>query len=506
MPRTAARRPPLRLRDAVTAAVSPPAQMHWEGVIVIEGVAENPTGDGRAAEHGAWSWTVPFPLTWERDGGTHDRTVVVGTVWEVERQDGGRIFARGTFDLNAPSTPEFPDGIGREAARQVAEGLTVDVSIEPDSITSELRVRQEVIDQWQDELDAAEEGDVPLADEGDGDADGDGRVTLDTFRHDDWLEVVIEGRIRTLAMVTTAAFDDAQIGLVEGWAADEAAEPADDGVDMAAEFSLAAAATPGVLPPQSWFDAPDLDRLTPLTVSNTGRIFGHIAGWGTCHIGIQGRCVTPPPSPSGYAHFMVHETEAVCDTGCDGATVTVPVGVLTMSTGHADEHADPRAAARHYDDTGTQAAYVTAGEDAHGIWVAGWVLPEVQQDPALMRRLRASAPSGDWRRIGGHLELVASLQVNTPGFPVARLAASAAPELRTRWAVDGDGVQTSLIASAPDLAVVEDGGQPAGDPEVARMLSVLLAERAADADRAYRATVGAAKARAADRLAARVRR
>jgi hypothetical protein len=40
--------------------------------------------------------------------------------------------------------------------------------------------------------------------------------------------------------------------------------------------------------------------------------------------------------------------------------------------------------------------------------------------PEQIRALRASAPSGDWRPIKGRLELVAVLQVNVPGFPMAR--------------------------------------------------------------------------------------
>ena len=59
-----------------------------------------------------------------------------------------------------------------------------------------------------------------------------------------------------------------------------------------------------------------------------------------------------------------------------------------------------------------------AGEDEFGIWVAGAVDAEVA--PAIARKLRASALSGDWRRVDGSLELVAALAVNVPGFPIPR--------------------------------------------------------------------------------------
>jgi hypothetical protein len=61
---------------------------------------------------------------------------------------------------------------------------------------------------------------------------------------------------------------------------------------------------------------------------------------------------------------------------------------------------------------------VAVGEDAHGIWVAGALRPDVTADK--VRALRASPLSGDWRRIGNNLELVAALAVNTPGFPIPR--------------------------------------------------------------------------------------
>jgi hypothetical protein len=41
-------------------------------------------------------------------------------------------------------------------------------------------------------------------------------------------------------------------------------------------------------------------------------------------------------------------------------------------------------------------------------------------DDTAAAKLRAAALSGDWRRVGGSLELVAALAVNTPGFPVPR--------------------------------------------------------------------------------------
>jgi hypothetical protein len=61
---------------------------------------------------------------------------------------------------------------------------------------------------------------------------------------------------------------------------------------------------------------------------------------------------------------------------------------------------------------------VVAGEDEFGIWVAGWILP--QASPQAVEIFRSSPVSGDWRRVGGALEMIAVCSVNTPGFPVPR--------------------------------------------------------------------------------------
>lgn len=179
-------------------------------------------------------------------------------------------------------------------------------------------------------------------------------------------------------------------------------------LDRPAPFALAASAT--VLPPMDWFRQPDLDRLTPLTVSDTGRVFGHIAGWGTCHIGLPG-CVTPPSSVSGYSYFMTGEQATQ-----EGAVL--PVGTLVAGPRHAELSAAFQAAQAHYDDPSAAVAKVMAGEDEFGIWVAGWMLPGAT--PQAVDIFRSSPVSGDWRRIGGSLEMIAVCSVNAPGFPVPR--------------------------------------------------------------------------------------
>lgn len=168
-----------------------------------------------------------------------------------------------------------------------------------------------------------------------------------------------------------------------------------------------------VKPPAEWFTDPELDKLTPLTITDEGRVFGHGAAWGTCHTAFPGACTTPPVEGQ-HSYYRVGEVVTA-----DGSRVAV--GTITLGTGHASVRGlTPMQAAEHYDNTGTVVAVVASGEDKYGIWVAGAVRPGTSE--SRIAELRASALSGDWRRIGGQLRLVAFLAVNRPGFPVPRTA------------------------------------------------------------------------------------
>jgi len=181
--------------------------------------------------------------------------------------------------------------------------------------------------------------------------------------------------------------------------------------DSAALVACAAVvASIPVTPPNAWFDNPKLDGPTPLTVSDDGRVFGHIAAWHVDHIGMAFG-TKPPRSKSQYSYF--HTGVIRTEEGKD-----FPVGQLTLAGGHASLEASAKSAAKHYDDTASAFADVHAGEDSYGIWVAGALRPSIT--PEQVRSIRASAPSGDWRPINGGLELVAVCQVNVPGFPIAR--------------------------------------------------------------------------------------
>ena len=179
------------------------------------------------------------------------------------------------------------------------------------------------------------------------------------------------------------------------------------------EASLTAA-TQGWKPPAGWFRNPDLSKPTPLTVTEDGRVFGHLASWNVCHTGIGNKCVTAPHSMADYRYFKVGTV--ITD---DGASVAV--GKITLGGGHASPHYGVRPALEHYDNAGAAVAAINVGEDGHGVWVAGALLPGV--DDTRVTQLRLSPLSGDWRRVDGNMELIAALAVNTPGFPVLRASA-----------------------------------------------------------------------------------
>jgi len=180
-------------------------------------------------------------------------------------------------------------------------------------------------------------------------------------------------------------------------------------------------------PDAGWFRDPHLTGPAPIVVTGEGRVYGHLATWGQCHIGFGEKdCVLAPNSPSNYAYYM---TGAVLTDEGD-----IPVGHITMGTGHPGPTLGAARTMAHYDNTGTVVALVAAGEDAYGIWLAGMVTPQATDEQ--IDTLRGASLSGDWRSIAGSLELVAALAVNVPGFPIPR----------TQLAADG-GRQISLVAS-----------------------------------------------------------
>lgn len=229
------------------------------------------------------------------------------------------------------------------------------------------------------------------------------------------------------------------------------AKALDDDTIEAPFAALTASAV--AVPPMGWFANPGLDGPTPITIDADGRVFGHAALWGTCHIGLPG-CVTPPQSQSGYAYFRTGATYT------DGGEI--PTGKLTVGGGHADGQLGYAATAEHYDNACAAVATVAAGEDEYGIWVAGAVLATATEQQ--VEALRQSPLSGDWRDIGGSLEMVACHAVNVPGFPVPR----------PRAAIAASGRQLSLVAAG--VVPRQQPARKSDDGYVQRLAAALKAE------------------------------
>jgi hypothetical protein len=252
------------------------------------------------------------------------------------------------------------------------------------------------------------------------------------------------GRIRAATLVDIPAFAEAYIELLDDAGVVIASAGAADVPETRKTEAVTASAEPWS-PPAAWFSDPMLSVPTGITVDASGRVYGHAAQWGTCHVGFSDQCVSPPHEDS-HDYFMSGEVITA-----DGSTVSV--GQITVGTGHASLSAGHRAASEHYDHTGFAVADVAVGNDAHGIWVAGAVRPSADSDR--VHEMRASGQvSGDWRRIGGKLRLVGLLAVNVPGFPVPRMAARVA-----------SGAQYALVA--------------AGRPAVSRPRTVDMTEQTA---------------------------
>lgn len=460
-------------------AQAPTSDGRWEGVIAREGEM---TGDGRMIEDGALRWDdLPIPLRVAfKDVGGHDGAEVCGRIETVERRDNGDIYATGTFDLGS--------AIGTEAFRQVSEQMSNGVSIDTDDVTFRIMAKADMPEA--DVADSGNEDDAP-------DTDPDGRVKVAAMSSSDELMVIESARLRAATLVAVPAFATARV-YAAGQApstseTSERAENVDSEEKMArsadadplSRDSLTAAAIP-TAPPEAWFKDPNLTAPTALVVEDGGRVYGHIAAWGTCHIGQVGKCVEPPTSPSNYAYFRTGALQTAEGT-------SVAVGHLTMGTGHAGPRDSANAAAEHYDNTGTVFADVAAGEDAYGIWVAGSLRPGITAEQV---RVARSAPiSGDWRTIRGSLELVGALAVNVPGFPVPRpqglLASGEVRSLQASGVVAHD--DSAARAAHPSSRMAGDG-LTLGDISYLKRLAE--SERRRDLQRAT----------AADRMRARVER
>lgn len=447
----------------------------WRGPIVQTGVQ---TGDGRIIASGALTWEVPLPLAWMVGGTQHidmaSEAPVIGVIDTIETEDAnGVIMAGGYIDDEIPEGAEM---IRMLETGSASHGDRMGISVDMDDMAIEIIEQLEEADGEDVEATvlASVEGILTRAGRllvpagmvaAAGEPMPDDGVVVWEDAQDDVLMNVTRARLRGATLVATPAFADMFIEL-DGDAADAPddadGEDADDEPLTAANLpafisqfagganpfhapSLAASA-PNV-PPSEWFNDPNLDTPTPLTIED-GRVWGHVAAWGVCHTGYD-RCVTPPRG-SDYSTFM-SSGRVLTDGGY------VDTGAFVWGIRHATLDLRLLEAFAHYEIAEHGFCDVRVGEDDHGIWFAGALRPHVTDDD--VRTLRALSISGDWRRRSGRMDMIAGLAVNFPGFPIPRdtegsLAASSAA---VRYDIDGGALALVAAGIVPNAAALPEG-------------------------------------------------
>lgn len=379
-----------------------------DAVVAIIG---SPTSDGRmlAADIDLSFRSFPLPLMWTKQSSMgHLEAFTVGVIESASVAD-GKVLASG-YLLNSSESDEAADQIGHGVT-----GPSVDLAATEWMLTDENGKEISEEDWWDMPMDA---------------------VVLQT---------ITAAELIGTTLVSTPAFGDTSITL----------NAERESRDIAVVASAAAEFRPRTYS-HKLFENPQLPAPTLPTMGDDGRIYGHLACFGSCHRGIASECVTAPRSRSGYRHF--HTSPAVrLDNG-----ERLPVGRLTVGTGHAPDTLKGGPAAAHYDNTGTCFALVRVGEDEHGIWFSGVAAPGATPEQIEMGM---SAPlSGDWRDFGEGLELVAALAVNTPGFaargreddqgrPIALVAAlgvSPRKAAQHTVAIDADAIRAAVAAGVAD--------------------------------------------------------
>lgn len=445
------------------AAPATPGRFHC--LIIVEGIQ---TGDKRLFAEQSLTWRdLPLPLMAQDDNTPeHEGAMLIGNFDDIQRK-GLEIHGYGAY-LTEP---------GEEAARLIGlvqSGELRGVSADIDDVEFEVLFPttdangEPLPDMFMMLFDPeAEPPPTEVLDDG---------IEYEVMPIAQEVLRVTEGRVMGATVLTFPAFQEAYIEDDSGDVSLAASGPRImteshvtgvmlNGVGpLSAAGSLAPGRATGregsparfdfpEIPPREWFEVPETPGPMPLTILDSGQVFGHLAVWGECHIGLAGECVEPPPSTCNYARF--HLGEIPVD---DGGRVSV--GKLTFGIGHADLKLNAEAARRHYDNSRAAAADLVASDGEYGIWVCGAARSTLTT--ADVREVMSCPPSGDWRRFGRNLELVAALSVVVPGFQTLRASARARRE---------EGLIASLVVSHPAPPV----GTPGLDPRLAHSLTARIA-------------------------------
>jgi hypothetical protein len=387
-------------------------------VIIIEGME---TGDGRFIVPGSLGHrALPLPIlaqTKNPDGGQgHDGATVVGRLDTLTRTPGPEVISKET-GLPFPEGTFVWSGTGfgdpeEEGIIKAQKGYLTGNSADLSDVSADFVFDEEDDDPFAGPTQIRMTGGkiaattlVPIP------------AFADAYVQFDGADVPVAADLDE-SLVASASWTSDAVGDMCGLCAAGVPAPVEEKQPMANR----------TLPPAHAFADPVLDGPTPLTLDEDSipgfiEVTGHLAAWNTCHTGIVNECVVAPKSAMDYGYFhsgavKVRDADRVFD---------VAAGHITMGEGgHAGTKLSAADAAAHYDNVNTVVADVAAGEDEFGIWVHG--VMRTTATPEQVDALRASPLSGDWRKVGRGLELVAALAVNSGGFPVPRArVASGAP-------------------------------------------------------------------------------
>ena len=364
----------------------------WEGILGIEGSG---TEDGRIIELneiGHRDLPVPFHVQTQIQPG-HDTAECCGRIETIERIPITEFERRTEFDLSDTADNAiiiWGTGTldGSEHAEDAKRMLENGAGVSLDGLRYSGNL-------W-------DKGTLELVDI----TDADLSEVLSKVESGEYLRGV-SGDIAGVTVVGTPAYKEAKVLVASAQ------------LRFLPKAGVLLASAAPVKPPKSWFENPNFKELTPLTITKEGRVYGHLADWDGCHVGLQGVCVPPYRSTTDYAYF---NTGALMTE--EGEEVTVGKIMFCMKgNGHAPEHMSYMDAQRYYDDATKVGAFVHAGSDRHGTWLAGSLRPGLTEIE--VQHLRSHPPSGDWRPIRPHdynSELLAALCVPIGGFPIARRA------------------------------------------------------------------------------------
>lgn len=353
--------------------------MRFRGVLAVEGVE---SGDGRRISPEALTWRpLPLPLMAmfrNPDGGEgHAGAAIAGRIDKIWRDEKDPRIVRGSGVYDDTE-------VGREAFRMLRKQMMSGVSVDLDKVIPE------------------------FTGSGEGELASRGGMAFKA------------ARIMGATQCAFPAFAEAQLEVADEVLVATAGVGAMFFLPYNNKEALVAGSGTGPeLPPADWFSKPDLAGPTPVRVSPDGRVFGHVATWGSFHIGHE-RKVAVPRSACNYAEFRKGETLTAEGT-------MVATGPIIVDTVHPDLKMRASDAQAFYAHTGCAAADVAVYEDEFGIVVAGAVRPTATM--AQVRALRGGDVSPDWRRVNGSpLECVAMLTVNNSGFKVPLALAASAGE------------------------------------------------------------------------------